>query len=236
MSHAERSDGERRSANVVPLFPEIDPVYDKATRLLVTTYLASGVAAPGGHSTELRSRMPLSLIQAYGLCGPHAVSRAPVNINVHDTMDYARLIKNPYIVRVNHIVVAAYFNSLPLTTDIIRGIVHSYIDDAPQEGIDIGINEGWYTSRIETGWPDEMYGMPISKTDQHIRPTRIGIYRVIEAITFIMNCAERVRATLEADDTSINYSILRERWPHETQAVDGVIANSEWEKLGKEMP
>jgi hypothetical protein len=231
MSLRKYVDGKARSADVVQLFKSIDPVYDKNTRRLVTAYLASGVAAPGGGTTDLRTRMPIDLIQAYGLCSPHAVTRSPINLNVHDRLDYARLIRNPYIIRVIQCSVAAYFNKLPLTREILSNLVMNYIKGGLEEGIEIGIKEGWLKLVFENGWPDDMCGMPVRAGDKHLRPTRIGIYRTIEAITWIMDCTARVRATLNNDDMHISCNTFRSRWPHETTTVDGVTANSEWKLL-----
>ena len=220
-------------ADVVELFESIDPVYDKNTRRLVTTYLASGGAAPGGGTTHLCTRMPIDLIQAYGLCSPHAVTRAPVNLNVHDKLDYARLIRNPYIIRVIQCSVAAYFNELPLTREILSNLVMNYIPGGLEEGVEIGLEKGWLKFVDEDGWPDDMCGMPIRAGDKHLRPTRVGIYRTIEAITWLMDCTARVRATLNNEDMRISCNTFRSRWPHETVNVEGVTANSEWKLWGE---
>jgi len=220
------------SGEVVNLFPDLDPVYNSKVRLMVTAYLGSGVSAPGGSHTPLRECMTNELVRAYGLCGPHAVTRAPINLDVHDQLDYAKLIRNPYIVRIIHVSVAAYFNKLPLTYSIANNLIHDYIEGGVEDGIAVGLEQGWLKYVSETGWPDEMCAIPIKEGDLHLRPTRVGIYRTIEAITWIMDCVHRVDAIIDNNFLQISCSTFRQRWPSADAGIADVVSNSEWQTLG----
>ena len=134
--------------------------------------------------------------------------------------------------RLIHVAVAAYFNELPLTRNIAVNLIHSYIDDALPDAIDYGIQRGWLVEIEEHGWPDNMRGMPVKVGSLHLRPTRIGIYRTIEAITWIMDCVHRVDDQINRRDFNQSLDTFRDRWPISSTAVAGVKSNNLWQTLG----
>ena len=227
----QRKELSNSAGNIVSLFPECDPVYDVEIRRMVTAYLASGVASPSNVATSTRKRMPMELTRDYGLCGPHSVSRAPVNTDVHDRLGYDVLIGNPYIVRCIHVATAAYFNSLPLTYKIFNNLIFEHIPGGVEEAIEIGLQEKWLAETVESGWPDEMCGIKVRDKEKHVRPTRAGVYRTIEAISWIIDCVHRVDAVTNSYNTKIQTSTFRSAWPNKNNKITGVVSNDAWQKI-----